>query len=1474
MRKYMKKRVRRRIAAVTMAVVLGLGVSYTGYPAYETVAAEGSTKLTIYKVEATILTDYNSLGERVYVGTDLQQTATALNADNTVIPSSDLEEPIYYYKPESADDSEYTTTVPDTEGTFWFKATIPEGEKYSEASSTPATFTISYYPWDNCAYSDGSYLEIHDTVSGSDGGVFAKNSITIWPNTGFLVKSENSEDYKESLTLSEDDLYADGRFDGSLQVRLRRESDGAMTKYLPVKDVTVGLDQIVFDNEPPAFSSVLLDGNSGTIETVDGTVVRAKKLEFTITDPNLSYVEIAEGSSTYDDYTLSNGGITQENGVNSFHTVLEAVPGTEKEYKILAFDQAGGELVRHFYLAYDKDNPTLTMVLPDVKVGQSYDPEIRTNSDGADNVKILYKPKGGGSEEYAQDKPTAAGEYEVLAYLPETDLYWGNSVEQEFAITRYTPEQAEIAVPDTLIGNDYDPVLTTDSDGKASAVITYKAEDDPDSAYTDEKPMAAGTYTVRAQIPQTDKYESISCTGTFKIKLKTSGENKVEIPNVYVGTEYEPVLTTDSDGRKQVQYTYRKEGEPDSAATSVKPTQPGSYIVRAVVPATANYEEVVCEGSFLIKRHAISGAAVYVPNTYVGETYEPSLTTDSDGKDIAVFSYKGEGEADTEYRESKPETPGAYVVRAVVPATDQYEGATCYSSFRILRHTPGEAKVEVADTLAGTDYEPVVTTDSDGADRAEFLYKAEEESEKAYSTEKPVRAGTYSVRAVIPETNKYEAVSCESTFRITLRQPQTAVVTVADVTEGTAPQPVLTTDSDGKEQASYVYKAQGQPDSAYAETVPTQAGSYVVKAVVPETDIYESISCEGAFQIVKAEEAGTTEQAATESGTTEHPGNTTEQPGNTTEQPGNTTEQPGNTTEQPGNTTEQPGNTTEQPGNTTEQPGNTTEQPGNTTEHPGNTTEQPGNTTEQPGNTTEQPGNTTEQPGNTTEQPGNTTEQPGNTTEQPGGSGGRTTEQPGSTGGDPAGTEKKTPSAAVKVPDIYVGTDYEPSVKTDSDGTAVIQYKQKGEPDSSYAQEKPVKAGTYVVRAQIPETARFQAASCTDQFVIKKYTPEGKVAAADIFVGTEPAPVLTTDSDGKTDAVFSYKKKGQADSAYTEKAPVKAGNYEVRADVPETEKYLAGSFTAEFKIKKHKASLSVQLSDKYVGTKYEPEIRTDSDAADEVVFEYKQAEEPDTAYAKKKPEKEGSYQVRAVLPETDAYEADTVEREFQIRYLAAPDRAYTLQAKEGKNAYYTSAVYLRAPEGYLISRDKDGEFAEQIRYETGLARFYLKRISDGALTDAVSFDREVQIDETAPAPAHVKAQDGRSVSIEDGADVFAESLTIRIEDENLAYVRINGVETEMSENAADFVFNADNGYKVIEVEAEDIAGNVWTRRFTLLSEWMKTNIVPANRKLPLETEKAYRFDSGAWQVNEDVTVYGGGQSFYVSETGDYTFQNK
>ena len=208
--------------------------------------------------------------------------------------------------------------------------------------------------------------------------------------------------------------------------------------------------------------------------------------------------------------------------------------------------------------------------MDDTYVGAAYEPVVTTESDG--NITFAYKLSTADDSEYVAAKPSAAGTYKVKATVAASETYEEISCTATFTISRRTVT-ASVSVEDTKVGDTYEPVLTTDSDGKASAAFEYKPSTAEDSEYTETKPVVAGTYTVRATVPETATYRAVSCTDTFTIsKFTVSAE--IIVPDTNEGDSYNPELVTVSDG--SVSYAYKLSSENDTAYTATKPTAPGT----------------------------------------------------------------------------------------------------------------------------------------------------------------------------------------------------------------------------------------------------------------------------------------------------------------------------------------------------------------------------------------------------------------------------------------------------------------------------------------------------------------------------------------------------------------------------------------------------------------------------------------------------------------------------------------------------------------------------------------------------------------------------------------------------------------------------------------------------------------------------------------------------------------------------------
>ncbi len=293
---------------------------------------------------------------------------------------------------------------------------------------------------------------------------------------------------------------------------------------------------------------------------------------------------------------------------------------------------------------------------------------------------------------------------------------------------------------------------------------------------------------------------------------------------------------------------------------------------------------------------------------------------------------------------------------------------------------------------------------------------------------------------------------------------------------------------------------------------------------------------------------------------------------------------------------------------------------------------------------------------------------------------------------------------------------------------------------------------------------------------------------------------------------------------------------------------------------------SVTMADYYYGgTAPAPELKSETNGTAGVVVEYKKASEPDTAYTTTVPTQVGEYMIRATFPATESYAAVTAAAEFVIRYLPAPEQAYSLNGTQGENGYYTSNVTVVPAEGYLIADALDGDYAEKLVLTQDMAagRIYLKKQATGEKTDGITREA-VLIDQKAPVIAAVK----------DGETYYKTSVEVVISDSHLSRIWINDESMEVKGTEMKLTLSSNNGSEDYQIVTKDVAGNETKVSLTVAAPWMKKGIIPTGELIRLKSDRAYSFGDGTWQVEGDTTSYAGGRSFYVKRDGDYTFTKK
>ena len=197
---------------------------------------------------------------------------------------------------------------------------------------------------------------------------------------------------------------------------------------------------------------------------------------------------------------------------------------------------------------------------------------------------------------------------------------------------------------------------------------------------------------------------------------------------------------------------------------------------------------------------------------------------------------------------------------------------------------------------------------------------------------------------------------------------------------------------------------------------------------------------------------------------------------------------------------------------------------------------------------------------------------------------------------------KKAPvTLTVLLDDFTYGE--QPAIKLQgapSDSKVVYQYKVKDEDDSTYAgitEEglKKLSAGEYTLKAVVEETANYEGDSDTCIFKVKKASTTNSDSKVSIsgwtyggYNGVENTPSIDSSLNPENQTVqYTYYTDGACSTQTSTKngaeteggVPKNAGTYYVKAQIPESANYNAGTATGTFEIKPLPAQLDWSSSD-------------------------------------------------------------------------------------------------------------------------------------------------------------------------------------------------------------------------------------------------------------------------------------------------------
>ena len=189
-----------------------------------------------------------------------------------------------------------------------------------------------------------------------------------------------------------------------------------------------------------------------------------------------------------------------------------------------------------------------------------------------------------------------------------------------------------------------------------------------------------------------------------------------------------------------------------------------------------------------------------------------------------------------------------FVILMALLAAFAVFGAACGETQTKSENAIDASSFTVADIYYGETPSPSGATAAHGT--VEYVYSADENGEYTAMTQFDV--GTYYVKAVVKESDTYEGAESEAiSFRVKKLANSVSAVSIEDIVYGETPAPSATA---AHGTVEYVYSA--DENGEYTEMTEFSVGTYYVKAVVEEGDLYGGAESKVvSFQVKKLENA-------------------------------------------------------------------------------------------------------------------------------------------------------------------------------------------------------------------------------------------------------------------------------------------------------------------------------------------------------------------------------------------------------------------------------------------------------------------------------------------------------------------------------------------------------------------------------------------------------------------------------------------
>ena len=277
-------------------------------------------------------------------------------------------------------------------------------------------------------------------------------------------------------------------------------------------------------------------------------------------------------------------------------------------------------------------------------------------------------------------------------------------------------------------------------------------------------------------------YSFASQMGTFDSRFEIIYQSPLAVSSpvvtsivgsyTYNGSPQGPNAATNTGTGTSYTFIYEGTGSTTYAASSIAPTNEGTYTVTATVEAIGNYASASSSATaFTIEAATPVVTSTVGSYTYNGSSQGPNAATNTGTGTSYTFIYEGTGSTTYAASSIAPTNAGTYTVTATVEATVNYASASSSATaFTIEAATPVVTSTVGSYTYNGSSQGPNAATNSGIGTSYTFIYEGTGSTTYAASSIAPTNAGTYTVIATVEATVNYASASSSATpFTITAK---------------------------------------------------------------------------------------------------------------------------------------------------------------------------------------------------------------------------------------------------------------------------------------------------------------------------------------------------------------------------------------------------------------------------------------------------------------------------------------------------------------------------------------------------------------------------------------------------------------------------------------------------------------------------------------------------------------------------------